>query len=147
MANPFAKLRSKLNELMGDKEVRQSEEAQKEYVELDTSASDGKKKIMVQNFSIEDFSDIKGVLDALREGYTIAVLNIRPLRETDTVDLQRAINKLKKTTEAINGDIAGLGEDYILVTPEIAKIVRDKKKSQSKEVQKELDNSDNLETY
>jgi SepF-like predicted cell division protein (DUF552 family) len=68
------------------------------------------------------------------------------LRETDTVDLQRAINKLKKTTEAINGDIAGLGEDYILVTPEIAKIVRDKKRSQSKEVQKELDNSD-LETY
>jgi hypothetical protein len=55
MANPFAKLRSKLNELMGDKEVRQSEEAQKEYVELDTSASDGKKKIMVQNFTIEDF--------------------------------------------------------------------------------------------
>ncbi|MFT4309296.1 MAG: cell division protein SepF [Candidatus Woesearchaeota archaeon] len=132
--------------MMGDKEVRQSEEAQKEYVELDTSASEGSKRITVQNYSIEDFSDIKNVLDALREGYTIAVLNIRPLRETDTVDLQRAINKLKKTTEAINGDIAGLGEDYIIVTPEIARIARDKKKSKSAEVQKELDNSD-LETY
>lgn len=146
MGNPFTKLRSKLNEMMGDKEVRQSEEAQKEYVELDTSASEGSKRITVQNYSIEDFSDIKNVLDALREGYTIAVLNIRPLRETDTVDLQRAINKLKKTTEAINGDIAGLGEDYIIVTPEIARIARDKKKSKSAEVQKELDNSD-LETY
>ena len=146
MANPFTRLRSKLNELMGDREVRQSEEAQKEYVELDTSASEGKKRIIVKNYTIEDFSDIKGVLDGLREGYTIAVLNIRPLRETDTVDLQRAINKLKKTTEAINGDIAGLGEDYIIATPEIAKIARDKKRSQPQEVQKELDNSD-LETY
>ena len=146
MANPFTKLRSKLNTLMGDKEVRQSEEAQKEYVELDTSASEGKKRILVKNYTIEDFSDIKGVLDALREGYTIAILNIRPLRETDTVDLQRAINKLKKTAEAINGDIAGLGEDYIIATPEIAKIARDKKRAQSAEVQKELDNSD-LETY
>jgi SepF-like predicted cell division protein (DUF552 family) len=145
MANPFTKLRSKLNELMGDKEVRQSEEAQKEYVELDTSASEGKRRIIVKNYTIEDFSDIKGVLDALREGYTIAVLNIRPLRETDTVDLQRAINKLKKTAEAINGDIAGLGEDYIIATPEIAKIARDKKRSQPQEVQKELDSD--IETY
>ena len=147
MANIFSKVRSRLNEMMGERELRQSEEAHKEYVELDTNASDAGRRLVVRNYTIEAFSDVKEVLDALREGHTIAILNIRPLREADTVDLQRAINKLKKTTEAIEGDIAGLGEDYIIATPSVAKISRDKHKIEHPdEVKKELDGSD-LETY
>ena len=87
MANIFSNVRSKFNEMLGEREIKQSEEAQKEYVELDTTGSDSKKRMMVKNYTIEDFSDIKPVLDALREGYTIVILNIKPLRDTDTVDL------------------------------------------------------------
>jgi len=148
MANIFSNVRSRLNEMLGEREIKQSEEAQKEYVELDTTGSDAKKRIVVKNYTIEDFSDIKPVLDALREGYTIVILNIKPLRDTDTVDLQRAINKLKKTSEAIDGDIAGLGEDYIIATPAIAKISRERSKIQHpQEVQKELDGNEDLQTY
>jgi SepF-like predicted cell division protein (DUF552 family) len=96
------------------------------YVELDTDSDDVKSKILVRPFSIGDFEDIKPILDSLREGYTIALINIRPLKDKDLVELKRAINKLKKTTDAIEGEIAGFGEDYIVVTPSFAKIYRGK---------------------
>lgn len=96
------------------------------YVELDTDGGEVKSKILVRPFTISEFEDIKGVLDSLREGYTIALINIKPLKEKDLVELKRAINKLKKTTDAIEGEIAGFGDDYIVVTPSFAKIYRGK---------------------
>lgn len=96
-----------------------------EYVELDTEAEKERtSKIIVRPFVMEDFSDIKPILEALREGYTIALVNIKPLKDKDLVELKRAINKLKKTCDAIEGDIAGFGDDYIVVTPSFAEIHR-----------------------
>ena len=69
--------------------------------------------------------DIKPALDAIREGYTIALINIRPIKEKDLVELKRAVAKLKKTAEAIEGDIAGFGEDWIVVTPNFAQVHRE----------------------
>lgn len=98
-----------------------------EYVELDTDeGSEGISKVIVRPFNLEDFSDIKPVLEALREGDTIALVNIGPLKEKDLVELKRAINKLKKTCDAIEGDIAGFSEDYIVVVPNFAEIYRTK---------------------
>ena len=104
-------------------------QAEDEYVELNTDVAEhGAKssKIMVRPFVMHDFSDIKPILDSLREGYTIALVNIKPLKEKDLVELKRAVNKLKKTTDAIEGDIAGFGDDYVVVTPSFASIYRSK---------------------
>ena len=100
------------------------EEFAEDYVELDSAAETPKAKIIVRPFVIEDFADIKPTLDALREGYTIALINIKPLKEKDIVELKRAINKLRKTCDAIDGDIAGLGEDYVVAAPYFARIYR-----------------------
>ena len=94
-----------------------------EYIELNTEGGHhSKQDVIVRTFSMEDFSDVKLVLDVLRDGNTICLINIRPLREKEMTELKRAISKLKKTCEATNGDIAGFGEDYIVVTPSFAKI-------------------------
>ena len=79
---------------------------------------------MVRPFVLETFEDIKGILDSLREGYTIALVNIKPLKDKDLVELKRAVAKLKKTTDAIDGDIAGFGDDWIAIAPSFAKIHR-----------------------
>lgn len=106
-------------------------EGEKEYVELDTATTEvAKGKIIVKPFVINDFNDIKGVLDTLREGATIALVNIKPLKDKDIIELKRVINKLKKTTDAIEGDIAGFGDDYIVVTPSFARISRSKTEQQ-----------------
>ena len=44
-----------------------------------------------------------------------------------------AINKLKKTCDAIEGDIAGFGEDYIVAVPNFAEIYRNKETEEVKE--------------
>lgn len=96
-----------------------------DYVELDTdNEGEGINKVIVRPFTLEDFSDIKPILEALREQDTIALVNIAPLKEKDLVELKRAINKLKKTCDAIEGDIAGFSEDYIVVVPSFAEIYR-----------------------
>ncbi|MFW5865652.1 MAG: cell division protein SepF [Nanoarchaeota archaeon] len=96
-----------------------------DYVELDTTTTNQPdQKVVVRPFVIADFSDVKEILDALRESYTIALINIKPLKDKDLLELKRAINKIKKTCEAIEGDVAGFGEDYIVVTPHFAEIYR-----------------------
>lgn len=104
----------------------QEDEFTDEYVEISSRPVDtsGKAKVMVRPFVIEDFADIKPALDALREGYTICLLNIKPLKEKDLVELKRAIGKLKKTIDAIEGDIAGVGDDTIIASPAFARIYR-----------------------
>jgi len=112
------------------KEDLDHEDAEEEYVELDTvSGADAKSKIIVRPFTIDDFSDVKPVLDSLRDGYTVCLVNIKPLKEKDLVELKRAINKLKKTCDAIDGDIAGFGDDYIVCAPSFAEIYRSKQTS------------------
>ncbi len=104
------------------------EEHFKEYVELDHEKEE-RSKIIVRPYTMEEFEDIKPILDALREGSTIALINIKPLKDKDIIELKRAINKLRKTCDAIEGDIAGFGEDYIVVVPYFAQIHRAKEET------------------
>jgi SepF-like predicted cell division protein (DUF552 family) len=116
------------------KEEPETKEGDEEFVELNTSVTeDTKTKIIVRPFIVEDFSDIKDILDSLREGYTIALINIKPLKDKDMIELKRAVSKLKKTCDAIEGDIAGFGEDWIVITPSFGEIYRNKQVSQLKE--------------
>lgn len=94
------------------------------YVEVNTAAKEEKQKVSIRPFVIEEFEDIKEVLDVLRDGTTIALVNIKPLKEKDIVELKRAISKLRKTCEAIDGDIAGIGEDYVVAAPYFARVFR-----------------------
>lgn len=105
-----------------DEDINAVEE---DFVELDTTPQkNDETKVVVRPFVLEDFSDVKDILDALRNGFTIALVNIKPLKDKDIIELKRAINKLKKTTDAIRGDIAGFGDDYIVIAPEFAQIYR-----------------------
>lgn len=98
------------------------------YVELSTlPKNDSDSSLQVRPFSVEEFTDIKPIIELLREGHTIALVNIRPLRDKDLVELKRAINKLKKTCDAIGGDIAGFSEDWLVVAPSFVSIYRDKR--------------------
>ena len=106
------------------------EEAEHGYVELSKESEiEARSKLTVRPFVIEEFEGIKPILDSLREGHTIALINIKPLKDKDLVELKRAINKLKKTCDAIEGDIAGFGENWIAAVPSFAYIYRGPKAS------------------
>jgi SepF-like predicted cell division protein (DUF552 family) len=94
-----------------------------EYVEIDLNAAvSNDNKVVVKPFILREFDDINPVLNSLREGYTIAVIDIKPLKTKDIIELKRAVAKIKKTIDAIEGKIAGFGENIILATPQFADI-------------------------
>jgi len=96
-----------------------------DYVELEADLGrDLKSKVLVKPFTLNKYEDIKEVLNAVREGRTISILNIAPLKEKDLTELKRAIDKVKKTVEASEGDIAGFGENWLVITPSFAKVWR-----------------------
>ena len=118
------------DKITGSKETQEGAD----YLEVGQEWAGGPdSKVIVRPFIMEEFEDIKPILECLREGFTIALVNIRPLKEKDLIELKRAINKLKKTCDAIEGDIAGFGEDYIVVAPSFAEIYRTKQTEEVEE--------------
>jgi len=94
-----------------------------DYLEIDVESKEEKeKKVQVRLFVMRSYDDVTTILDSLREGYTIAVIDIKTLRQKDPIELKRAISKIKKTAEALEGSIALFGENNVIVTPSFAQI-------------------------
>lgn len=95
---------------------------EEDYRVLDVNEGKEDNKVLVKLFVLKNYDDVTEILNALREGYTIAIIDIKILRQKDSIELKRAIAKIKKTTDALEGSIAGFGENTVIVTPSFAKI-------------------------
>ncbi|MBI2628575.1 cell division protein SepF [Candidatus Pacearchaeota archaeon] len=93
-----------------------------DYMEIDLGLEEKKPKVNIKPFILRKFEDVNDVLNSLREGYTIAVIDIATLRKKDVIELKRAVAKIKKTTEALEGSITGFGENIVIATPQFAEI-------------------------
>ena len=93
-----------------------SESVGDEYLEIDLEREEKENKVLVKLFVLKQYEDVTEILNALREGYTIAIIDIKILRQ------KGAVSKIKKTTDALEGSIAGFGENMVIVTPSFAKI-------------------------
>ena len=96
-----------------------------EYLEIDLGKEEHENKVLVKLFVLKTYEDVNEILNSLREGYTIAVIDIKVLRQKDSIELKRAVSKIKKTTDALEGHIAGFGENVVIVTPSFAKISKE----------------------
>ena len=97
---------------------------EQDYVEIDLGKEAKKAKILVKPFILKKFEDVNEVLAYLREGYTIAIIDIKPLKSKDIIEVKRAIAKIKKTAYALEGSIAGFGDGIVIVTPQFAEIAK-----------------------
>lgn len=93
-----------------------------EYLEIDLGQEKKDRKILVKLFNLKQYEDVNQILSSLREGYTIAVVDIKVLKQKDSIELKRAVSKIKKTVEALEGSIGGFGENIVIATPSFAKI-------------------------
>ncbi len=101
----------------------QGEIIEEDFVELDAKMTEERQKVVVRAESLKEFDDVENVQDKLRANQIVWV-NIKPLKQKDMTKLKRAVNRLKKTVKSIDGDIAGVDEDWIVVTPNYAEIER-----------------------
>jgi SepF-like predicted cell division protein (DUF552 family) len=126
MKDFFLNMKEKFMRPAVDDDVEEYQSNNESYVEVgsEQQVKNDKSKVLVRQFVMDEFEDIKEVLDVLRVGNTIALINIKPLKEKDIVELKRAVSKLRKTCTAIDGDIAGVSEDFIVAVPYFAKIFR-----------------------
>lgn len=95
-----------------------------EYIELDTTSETASGKIPIKVEKIEDFADSDRVQKTVRDG-AIVLVKIKALKEKDMSELKRVIDKLRKTCVALNGDIAGIDEDWVILTPSFAHVARE----------------------
>jgi SepF-like predicted cell division protein (DUF552 family) len=101
------------------------EDFDEEYLEIDLEQEKKSNKVQVKLFDLKDYEDSTHILNSLREGYTIAIVDIKVLKKKDPIELKRAVSKIKKTADALEGSIAGFGENIVIVTPSFATIQKD----------------------
>lgn len=102
-------------------------EGDSDYLEIDLGKEEKQNKVLVKLFVLKTYEEVNDVLNALRDGFTIAVVDVRVLRQKDSIELKRAVSKIKKTVDALEGSIAGFTENanIIIATPSFAKISKD----------------------
>jgi len=101
------------------------ESSAEDYLEIDLEKEQKDSKVMVKLFVLKKYDDVNLILNALREGFTIAIIDMKTLKQKDPIELKRAVSKIKKTSEALEGNIAGFGENLLIVTPSFAQIQKD----------------------
>jgi len=81
--------------------------------------------IYVKPMTIRNESDIQKITKELNDG-NIVLGNVTPIAERDPGELRRLIEQLKGICKGIGGDIVGIGDSRILVTPANIRIYREK---------------------
>jgi SepF-like predicted cell division protein (DUF552 family) len=93
-----------------------------EFIEVNTEGDD-RKRVNIRIENLNDYRDVEEIQKLLREG-NIVFLKIKKIRERDIGELKRSVERLRKTSMAMNGDIVGIDEDYLVLVPPFAKIYR-----------------------
>jgi SepF-like predicted cell division protein (DUF552 family) len=105
------------------KDEEKAEDQAPEYVELEDKSFKETTDINVRIETLKSLTDTDRIQYLLREG-NIVFLKISDLKQKDLNELKRAVEKLKKTTGAIDGDIIGVDETFLILTPQFARIHR-----------------------
>ena len=85
--------------------------------EVDVKKTTEDNNLEVKVFVLDDYDNIREVLDTIRGEKTMCLIDIHLLRNKDPDELRRAIDKLKKTVEAVSGELVGFHENWVLAAP------------------------------
>ena len=114
-----------VNKIFGDRDSSDVEG----YVDLEKyiesggeSASGGRMQVRVGE--IQRYDDLKQFTDYVYGG-NLLILDFSPIAEEEVI-LKRITNDLKKLITEINGDIAGIGNNLMIISPKDVKIDRRK---------------------
>ena len=82
-------------------------------------------KTYLKAMPLRDLTDLEPIKNEVKNG-NILILRITPLANKSIEDVKQAVNQLYEFAESINGDIARLGEERIVICPETVRIWREK---------------------
>ncbi len=79
----------------------------------------------VSVYKLRGFSDVDGCTAQLSDG-NIVLLDIKPLADRSVNELKHAIDEIKDICLSMGSDIAGIGENHLILTPPNMKILKTK---------------------
>jgi uncharacterized protein len=94
-------------------------------IEQKPVTSEPASKTYLKAMPLKDLSDIENVKNEIRNG-NIIILRITPLAGKSIEDVKTAVNELFQFAESIQGDIARLGEERVVICPKTIRIWREK---------------------
>lgn len=109
--------------LLGNNDDEVEEFDEDEYVELEAVNESTDAKVKIRVATLNELGDVDKVQTMLRDG-NIVWVKMQPLKEKDMTELKRAIDRIKKTVKSIEGDVAGIDENWLIATPKYAHIHR-----------------------
>ena len=74
---------------------------------------------------LRELTDLENVKSEVKNG-NIVILRITPLATKSIEDVKQAVNQLYEFAESINGDIARLGDERVVICPDKIRIWREK---------------------
>ncbi len=77
----------------------------------------------VKSIPLESVNDVQGITGEVRNG-NIVLVDIGSMHRKNKVKLRQCVSELKGTINDLNGDIARLSEERVLLTPAGVKIKR-----------------------
>ena len=114
-----------VNKILGDKKSGDVEG----YVDLEkyvetTGGETYPARMHVRVGEIQRYEDLKEFTDYVYGG-NVLILDFSPIAEEEVI-LKRITNDLKKLCKEINGDIAGIGNNLMIIAPTDVKVERRK---------------------
>ena len=85
------------------------------YTETKTSETSSSAKMHIAVGEIQRYEDIKAISDYVYGG-NVLILDFSPISDEEVI-LKRITNELKKMTNDIGGDIAGIGNNLMIISP------------------------------
>ena len=79
----------------------------------------------IKAIALRAYDDIDIIKAEVRAG-NIVICNVAPLAKTNIDDVKRGINELNDYANMVEGDIARLGEERVIITPKNIQIWRSK---------------------
>lgn len=84
-----------------------------------------KEKMYLKAMPLKDLADLEAIKTEVKNG-NILILRIAPLANKSIEEVKQAVNQLYEFTESIQGDIARLGEERVVICPPSIRIWREK---------------------
>ncbi len=105
------------------KEEPQTEPQLEEFTELPLDLEQKQEHMNIVIEKLEDFTDTDRIIRKVRTG-AIVIVGIRDIKERSMDELKHAISKFKTSVAVFNGDIVGVGDEFVILTPATARIRR-----------------------
>ena len=95
-----------------------------DYTELQMEEKASEPSVMkVVVDKLESYASVDKIMRHVRNG-NIVIVKIKDLKDTNMDELKHAVGKIRNSSVNLDGDVAGVGDEWLIVTPSTVRIQR-----------------------